>query len=193
MAESNPGNLPSDVAAFLYFLETRNIDFCLVGGIALLAYVDDRNTKDIDLIISVADLERVRPFIVELAEDEFFLNAQFNNLRVDFLKTARRIFEWVKENFVERKVFVEGVIPTATPEGLIILKFDALFDLYRRGDFNKVLRYETDIAVLAQNYAIDWQAVWTTLGRFFDAGVVAKFQKIAADLLRRRSNPFGKI
>ena len=40
-------------------LEQRKVDYLLVGGIALLQYVDGRNTEDIDLIVAVSALERL--------------------------------------------------------------------------------------------------------------------------------------
>ena len=37
-------------------LETKQVDYVLVGGVALLSYVDGRNTQDIDLIAPTASL-----------------------------------------------------------------------------------------------------------------------------------------
>ena len=190
MPMMNTALLPDDAKSFLRLLEREQIDYCLVGGIALLAYVEERNTKDIDVIIGVGDLELVRPFLTVLDEDKFFLNAKFNELRVDFLKTTRDVFAVVKRDFANPKTFDEGVFPTATPEGIIILKFDALYDLYRRADFNKAARYEWDIRALAQNYQIDWERIWATLAAFFGASEIAEFQKIADELRRQRGNPF---
>ena len=40
-------------------LQTRQIDYLLVGGVAMLQYVQGRNTEDIDLIVSVSALQVV--------------------------------------------------------------------------------------------------------------------------------------
>ena len=38
-------------------LTQRKINYLLVGGVALLSYVEGRNTQDIDLILARSDLE----------------------------------------------------------------------------------------------------------------------------------------
>src|ERR1700681_4266171 len=49
-----------EAAARLFaLLEQRQIEYLLVGGIALLQYVEGRNTEDIDLIMSLSSLERL--------------------------------------------------------------------------------------------------------------------------------------
>ena len=40
-------------------LEERQIEYVLVGGIAMLVYVEGRNTQDIDLIVARKDLEKL--------------------------------------------------------------------------------------------------------------------------------------
>ena len=42
---------PNVARRFLQFLCDRNIDYALVGGVALLNYVEGRNTENIDLIM----------------------------------------------------------------------------------------------------------------------------------------------
>jgi hypothetical protein len=45
-------NYPALVTDFLALLESRQIPFVIVGGIALLQHVPARNTEEIDLILS---------------------------------------------------------------------------------------------------------------------------------------------
>ena len=43
---------------FFNLLESRKIDFVLVNGIAVLTYVEGRNTQDIDIIMASPSLAR---------------------------------------------------------------------------------------------------------------------------------------
>lgn len=45
-------NLPETVARLFALLEDRKIEYVLVGGVAMLQYVEGRNTQDIDLILA---------------------------------------------------------------------------------------------------------------------------------------------
>jgi hypothetical protein len=54
----NADPLPAAVTRLFTLLDERRIDYALVGGIALLQYVEGRNTEDIDLILA-APLWRV--------------------------------------------------------------------------------------------------------------------------------------
>jgi len=40
--------------ALLALLDEREIEYVLVGGVALLNYVEGRNTQDIDLIVALS-------------------------------------------------------------------------------------------------------------------------------------------
>jgi len=41
----NADSIPTQVEEFFSLLETRNIEYVLVNGIALLTYVEGRNTR----------------------------------------------------------------------------------------------------------------------------------------------------
>ena len=45
-------------------LEERQVDYALVGGIAMLVYVEGRNTQDIDLIVAKKDLEKLPEIVI---------------------------------------------------------------------------------------------------------------------------------
>ena len=55
----NMDSLLQTVADLFSLLEAREVDYLLVGGIARLQYVEGRNTEDIDLIITVADVHKL--------------------------------------------------------------------------------------------------------------------------------------
>ena len=159
----NADNLPKSVDKFLKLLSQNKIDIVIVGGIALLSYMQDRNTQDLDLIISKADFYKISPSLKVLESDDNFANCEtFDGLKVDFLFTDNAIFNYVKKAFCQQRAYQEGVFYIATVEGLVLMKLYAWADLYLNGNlFNdkflltKSLRYKNDIEVLLLNYEID--------------------------------------
>src|ERR1041385_1395780 len=117
----NPDILIETVARFFSLLRERQIDYVLVGGIALLQYVEGRNTEDIDLIMAVSALEQLPELRLE-TRDADFARSKFGDLRVDMLLTTNPLFEEVRKHYTTSKRFVEQEIPCATVEGLILLK-----------------------------------------------------------------------
>src|ERR1051326_4637583 len=118
-------NLLETVARLFALLKERQIDYVLVGGIALLQYVEGRNTEDIDLIMAVSALEQLPELHVE-TRDADFARGTFNDLKVDVLLTSNPLFDEVRNSHTTRQRFVEEDIPCATVEGLILLKLYAL-------------------------------------------------------------------
>ncbi len=182
--------LPELVTKFLNLLEEKQVDFAIVGGIAYLAYVQDRNTKDLDILISVKELEKIIDRVQIIDEDANFTNALFEGMRIDFLKTSNSVFEYVKNHETTEYDFEEGLYPIATVNGLILMRFDAIIDLYQKGNFNKILFYERDLQVLTLNFEIDWEHIWKVSRNFFTTGQIAEFQKMVAEWQKPRKNPF---
>ncbi len=132
-------------------LEERQIEYVLVGGIAMLVYVEGRNTQDIDLIVARKDLEKL-PEVVIYDENIEFARGNISNLPVDFLFTRNKLFRQVATNFTQSMNFVERQIPCATVEGIVLLKLFALPSLYRQGRFEKVDLYQNDILRLIREH-----------------------------------------
>lgn len=147
----NTDNLLQTVARLFALLDERNVDYLLVGGIALLQYIEGRNTQDIDLIMSVASLENLPEIRIVERSDEF-ARGQFDELRIDLLLTGNPLFDLVRREHAATRKFVEQDIRCATVEGLLLLKLYALPSLYREGNFTRVGIYENDIATLMQLY-----------------------------------------
>jgi len=143
----NPDILIETVARFFSLLRERQIDYVLVGGIALLQYVEGRNTEAIDLIMAVSALEHL-PELQRETRDADFARSKFGDLRVDVLLTSNPLFDEVRKRHTTSKRFVEQEIPCATVEGLILLKLYALPSLYRQGNFTRVALFENDVATL---------------------------------------------
>lgn len=71
-------------------LHEREADYLLVGGgVAMLRYVEGRNTEDVDLIFTVSDLAKLPGLEVE-HEDADFVRGRFGGLRVDLFLTRIR-------------------------------------------------------------------------------------------------------
>ena len=189
----NPDMLPTSVVTFLQLLTDLEVDFCIVGGIAYLAYIEDRNTKDLDILLSVTELKKILPFVEVTNKDANFTNAEFEGLKIDFLKTSNALFKYVKAKETTRYEFAEGNYPVATITGLILMRFDAIIDLYQKGKFGKVPRYEWDLATFTRNYEIDWPHIWQVSAKFFTDGQIREFQKMVHGWQQPRVNPFKDL
>ena len=184
--------LPELVIKFLKLLEEKQVDFCIVGGIAYLAYIEDRNTKDLDILISITELEKIIGYVEVTNKDVKFTNARFEGMAIDFLKTSNSVFAYVKEHETTNYNFTEGLYPIATINGLILMRFDAIIDLYQKGKFTKITFYERDLQVLTLNYEIDWEHIWKISEQFFTDGQINEFKKMVAEWQKPRINPFLK-
>jgi hypothetical protein len=180
----NSDMLINTVARFFSLLRERQIEHVLVGGIALLQYVEGRNTEDIDLIMTLSSLERIPELIVQ-SRDEDFARGSFDDLRVDVLLTSNPLFEEVRQRYTSKQRFVEQDIPCATVEGLILLKLYALPSLYRQGDFTRVGLYENDIATLIHDYEPPLDGLFAELGAHLSDGDLAQVKGIVAEVQQR--------
>src|SRR5258708_22788166 len=140
----NADNLPQTVTRLFSTLRERQIDHLLVGGVALLQYIEGHNTEDIDLIIASASLKKI-PEIEIADQNNDFARGTFDELRIDILLADNPLFKKVQQHYATTRQFAEQIIPCATVEGLLLLKLYALPSLYRKGDFTRVFLYENDI------------------------------------------------
>ena len=184
--------LPDLVLKFLKLLEDLKVDFCIVGGIAYLAYIQDRNTKDLDILISVAELDKIIDYVEVTNKDANFTNTKFEGMSIDFLKTSNALFNYVKAHEMTAYNFTEGLYPIATINGLILMRFDAIVDLYQKARFDKIDRYEWDLATLTRHYQIDWEHIWKISQKFFTDGQISEFKKMVENWQKPRVNPFLK-
>jgi len=148
--------LPSDhdVVDLFTLLEQRRIPYLLVGGIALLRCVEGRNPEDIDLLMSLPAL-RLLPEVTVHDQNEYFAKGRFRSVRVDVLLTANTLFAEVQRGFATTHRFAELEVPTATPEGLVLLKLYALLSRYHQGQIDRVTVHEADITSLLQRRRCD--------------------------------------
>jgi hypothetical protein len=176
--------LSATVSRLFSTLDERGIDYLLVGGIALLQYVEGRNTEDLDLIIALPALAALPEIRIESRDGEF-LRGRFDGLQVDLLLTDNPLFEEVRRRYRTTRRFVEREIPCATVEGLVLLKLYALPSLYRQGNFARVGLYENDVATLLEAYRPALEPLFAELARHVSRTDLASLRAIVADLERR--------
>ncbi len=180
----NTDALPDAISRLFTLLDQRQVDYVLVGGIALLSYVEGRNTDDIDLIVAVSALAKL-PEIAITSRDMYFARGQFQGLQIDFLLTSNPLFEQVRRRHTTAQRFDEREITTATVEGLLLLKLYALPSLYREGNFARVGLYENDVATLLYYYQSDQEAILSELAGHLSASDLAEVRGILAEVMQR--------
>ena len=112
--------VPQDALDLFRLLTDRRAEYLLVGGLAMLTYVNGRNTKDVDLLMSVTTLRQIPELVIE-EESEYFARAKFRSVQVDLLLTKNPLFKQVAKKFATHHRFAELSVPAVTVEGLIVL------------------------------------------------------------------------
>ena len=166
-------------------LDERGIDYVLVGGIAVLNYVDGRNTQDIDLIMALPDLSKVKEIEVESQSNLYFARGTFEDLQIDILLTKNPLFRLVQRKYAVRQSFLEQKITIATVEGLLLLKLYALPSLYRQGSFVRVSVYENDVASLMYAYKPNMKALVKTLSKYMSEEDISAIRNIITEIEQR--------
>lgn len=173
-----------DVLELFTLLRQRQIPYLLVGGIAMLRYVEGRNTEDIDLLMSLPSLKQLPDFTLD-EQNGFFIKARFRSVRVDVLLTANALFAEVQQCFGAAHRFAELDVPTATPGGLVLLKLYALPSLYRQGQIDRVTVCEADITSLVQRYRCDVEPLFQRLQSHLIESDLQELRGIVRDIQAR--------
>ncbi len=176
--------LVASVGHLFDLLEEREVPYVLVGGIAMLAYVEGRNTQDIDLILASSDLASLPEIALEDRNKEF-ARGRIGELQVDMLFTENNLFKLVAQQYATRLQFAEREIPCATQRGLILLKLFALPSLYRQGQFEKVEIYEHDVASLLRASKPETAPLLDALRPWLAASDLEEVKAIVADIEQR--------
>jgi hypothetical protein len=180
----NSDSLTQSVQDLFSVLEQRKIDYVLVGGIALLHYVEGRNTQDLDLLMTLSSLEKL-PELNISSQDTYFVHASYGELQIDILLTKNPLFKKVHGKYSSEERFLDRNISIATVEGLLLLKLYALPSLYRQGNFSRVGIYENDIATLLHNYEPDINTLLVELSKYVNESDLAEIKNIVADIQKR--------
>ena len=180
----NADSLLAQVEQLFNLLESRKADYVLVGGIALLTYVEGRNTQDIDLIMALPSLTKLPEIKIE-SQDLYFARGKFGELQIDILLTKNPLFATVDKKYTTNKQFMDRTIRCATVEGLILLKLFALPSLYRQGSFERVGIYENDIATLMNAFNPKMGPLFTELKKHLNETDMEEAHRITSDIEAR--------
>lgn len=180
----NADSLLQSVQDLFSVLENRRIEYVLVGGIALLHYVEGRNTQDLDLLMALSSLEKL-PELKVSSQDMYFARADYHGLQIDILLTRNPLFNAVQRKYAKNQHFLDRTIPIASVEGLLLLKLYALPSLYRQGNFARVGIYENDVATLLHYYQPDISALLVELANYVNDNDLVEIKSIVAEIQER--------
>ena len=183
-AMMNANSLLAQVQQLFDLLDERKTDYVLVGGVALLTYVEGRNTQDIDVIMALPALAKI-PEIKISSQDMYFARGQLGDLQIDILLTQNPLFDKVARKYSTIKKFLDRDIRCATVEGLILLKLFSLPSLYRQGSFERVGMYENDLASLIYVFDPDMVPLLKELRGHLNDNDMAEAQQIVKDIQTR--------
>lgn len=104
----------------------NHIEYCLIGGLAMMLYHGRANTVDIDFYVLVNDLKIIKNLLENekiLVEErgEFQLKARVKGVQIDILFADHYIGADVVHRAVEKKLG-DHWVRIATPEDIIVLK-----------------------------------------------------------------------
>ncbi len=173
------------VGRLFALLDERKVGYVLVGGIAMLTYIEGRNTQDIDLIMAPSELKKVPEIETEQGDNPFLVQGRFQGLQIDVLLTRNPLFRLVQQRYSRQQDFLGQKVPVATVEGLLLLKLYALPSLYRQGSFARVSVYENDVASLMYAYRPDMEALLTMLADYLGEGDIKALQEIVEEIEQR--------
>ncbi len=176
--------VPQDAMDLFRLLADRHADYLLVGGLAMLTYVQGRNTRDVDLLMSAATLRKI-PELVMVEESEYFARANFRSVQVDVLLTKNPLFKQVAKKFATRHRFAELSVPAVTVAGLIVLKLYALPSLYRQFELDRAALYETGIALLIARHEPKLEPLSALVAQQLKPGDQKEVQTILAECCSR--------
>lgn len=182
--EREPYDLIGSAERLFELLHEREIEYVLVGGIAVLQYVEGRNTVDIDLIMDEAALQQLPEFAID-SRDKDFARAAFAGIQVDLLFTENEVFRLVQREHSQAVQVGGESVTVATPQGLLILKLFALPSLYRQGESVRAAIYEADIAGLLATRSTDTKGALSALQEYLLASDINELGKVMADLAQR--------
>ena len=177
-------DIRATVRALFEDLHAARIDYVLVGGVALLSYVEGRNTQDIDLIVDPKQLQRLA--WQAAVQDRDFGTANYRGLKVDLLLTTNPLFAYVRRQERTTISFEEISVPCATREGLLLLKLYALPSLYRQGNLARAALYETDILMLRQGATIDEERLLAILHKYLAPHDIEELRRILHEQRERK-------
>ena len=116
------------------FLESEGVRYCVIGGQAVNAYVEPLVSMDLDVVVAVGDLDRIRPLLAERFRMQTFphsinLTLEGSSLRAQ-IQTDPRYAAFVDR--AERRDVLGIPLPVARLEDVLQGKVWAALDATRR-------------------------------------------------------------
>ena len=177
-------DIRATVRALFADLQRAKVDYVLVGGVALLSYIQGRNTQDIDLIIGPDQMREIK--WQATLQDNDSGKAIYRGLDVDLFLTTNSLFAYVQGQERTAIIFNGIDVPCATREGLLLLKLYALPSLYRQGHFDRADLYETDISMLCRGAAVDEEKLLAILSKHLAPHDIDELRRILREQRARR-------
>ena len=171
-------------AHFFAVLRSAKVDYVLVGGVAMLSYVEVRNAQDVDIIVNPKHVKKI-DWNAKL-QDANFGQANFHGLRVDLRLTTNPLFAYVSRHERTGISFDGNMVSCATREGMLLLKLYALPSLYRQGNLVRAALYEANIFGLQQGFDIDTESLLAILGKHLAGHDVEELRRILREQRERR-------
>jgi hypothetical protein len=133
-------------------LEQEGVAYCVIGGQAVNAYVEPLVSMDLDVVIAVADLERIRPMLASRFRMDVFphsinLSLERSGLRAQ-IQTDPRYASFVQR--AQRRDVLGLTMPVACLQDVLQGKVWAVSDPTRRA--SKRQKDLADIARLLEAY-----------------------------------------
>jgi hypothetical protein len=175
------------VTLLLELLMQRRISYAVVGGMAMLKYFEGRNTKDVDLLMAVEDLDSM-PEIDIRSRGEHFIRGRFAEVSLDLLLTTNPLFDKVLRSYTTFKDYDDlpgQPIPCATVEGLLLLKLYSLPSLYRQGQYLRIGVYENDVASLLHVYRPAVEPLLAELAEHLTTSDLEELKRLVPELQQR--------
>lgn len=106
--------------------QKHRVDYCLIGGLAMMLHNGRANTVDIDFYVLVDDLKKVATILQKEntpteERGEFQLKAKIREVPIDILLADHYVGADVVHRSIAKKIG-DFLIRVATPEDIIILK-----------------------------------------------------------------------
>ncbi len=116
----------ASIEEFLKILKSAHLQYCIIGGFAVLLHGGRASTIDLDFYILAKDIDLLKSILkshrIKMEKKgDFQLIAKFRSVKIDILIAAESIGESVIQR-AQIKTLGKSKVSVATPEDLIVLK-----------------------------------------------------------------------
>jgi hypothetical protein len=162
-------------------LRDAEIPFLVVGGHAVVLHGHQRNTFDLDLLISEVRLPQTKEVLLRLGYEHYFESGAFLQLTpstnlppVDVMIVDDSTFERLRQ-FTESRVLDGETIVIPDPKRLIAMKFHALSASLRQ---SREKDWDDIVGVIKANgLDIEDPEFRNIIGRYGDPGTIAELRR----------------